>query len=359
MSVGIPLHENSYTTWAARGAYFEQLRSKVAETPGVTMTAISSNATPAPHNGWNSRFGILGRPATEQQTGSVNTVSPGYFAILRIPLLQGRVWSEAENRTGAHVAVVNETLARRYFPNGSAIGHSIRVPAIENPPPTILTPPDIASSWWQIVGIARDARNDGLNNPIIPAVYIPYTLYMLEGTQILVRSDVSPLTLLHTVERQLSLVDQDQQTYSENEDLETWLADEPVWQQGHLVSWLFGIFAVLALALAAVGLYSVVSYAVAQRTNEFGIRKALGAQRSHVFGIVYKSVAVSLGCGIGAGIILALALSKVLANWVQGSSRDPLIILVVTVLFGVVAIIACTIPARRAAFIDPAVALRD
>ena len=115
MSVGIPLRENAYTTWAARGAYFEQLRAKVAETPGVTMAAISSNATP-PRNGWNSRFEILGQPAAEQQKASINLIGPGYFAVLRIPLLEGRIWDEAENRNGAQVAVINRTLATALFP---------------------------------------------------------------------------------------------------------------------------------------------------------------------------------------------------------------------------------------------------
>ena len=111
--------------------------------------------------------------------------------------------------------------------------------------------------------------------------------------------------------------------------------------------------------MAAVGLYSVVSYTVAQRTGEFGIRMALGAQRSHVLGIVYRSAAMSLGCGISAGLILALLLNKVFAHGEVGSSRDPFTLALVTLLLGMVAIIASAIPARRAACIDPVVALRD
>jgi predicted permease len=357
MSVGIPLHDNSYTTWAARAAYFEQLRAKVAEAHGVTMAAISSNATP-PRNGWKTRFEILGKSATEQQMGSINTVSPGYFATLRIPLLQGRVWSETENRNGAHVAVINETLARLYFPNGDAIGHSIKVPGVEDRPPIMVAAPDIANSWLEIVGIAGDARNDGLKKPVVAAVYVPYTLTMFPGTQILVRSDVSPLTLLHAVETQLSQVDQDQQTYSDNEDLENWIADQSEWQQDHLVSWLFGIFALLALALAAVGLYSVVSYTVAQRTNEFGIRMALGAQRGHVLRIVIASMLTSVGGGILSGLALTFALNKIVAQWTDGSAHAPVNLLAGTLLLGLVAGIACAIPAWRASQVDPMAALR-
>ena len=357
MAVGIPLHENSYTTWAARAAYFEQLRAKVAEARGVTMAAISSNATP-PSNGWKTRFEILGKPATEEQMGSINTVSPGYFPTLRIPLLQGRVWSETENRSGAHVAVINETMARLYFPNGDAIGHSIKVPGIEDRPPTVVSAPDIANSWLQIVGITGDVRDDGLKKPVVAAVYVPYTLNMSQGTQILVRSEVSPLTLLHAIRTQLSSVNPDQQTYGQNEDLENWIADEPEWQQDHLVSWLFGIFAVLALALAAVGLYSVVSYTVAQRTNEFGIRMALGAQRGHVLRIVLASMVVSVGGGVLSGLALTFALNKIVAQWTDGSAHAPVNLLAGTMVLGLVAGIACAIPARRASRVDPMAALR-
>jgi predicted permease len=358
MSVGVPLHENSYTTWAERAAYFDQLQKKVAETPGVKMTAISSNATP-PRSGWNSQFEILGKPALEQQIGSINLVNPAYFAVLRIPLLQGRMWNETENRNGAHVAVVNQAMARLYFPDGNTIGHSINVPGMEDRPPIVLSAPDVADSWLQIVGIVADSRNDGLKNPIKPGVFIPYTLSMSQGTQILVRSEVPPLTLLHDVRAQLSSIDPEQQVDSNVDDLDSWISEEPEWQQEHLVSWIFSIFAGLALALAAVGLYSVVSYTVAQRTNEFGIRMALGAQRGHVLRIVFKSILVSVGSGILAGLVLTLVLNKILEKWVDGSSHNPAILLTGTVLLAIVSGIASAIPARKASHIDPMTALHS
>ncbi|MGA7343183.1 MAG: ABC transporter permease [Terracidiphilus sp.] len=357
MSVGIPIQENSFTTWAARASYFEQLRLSVAQTPGVTLAAISSNATP-PQNGWQMNFDILGKAAQEQQTASVNMVSPGFFATLRIPLLQGRAWDETENRSGALVAVVNRTMAQRYFPAGDAIGHSIKLPGFEDRAPAELSVPGLSESWVLIVGIVGDARNDGLRNPVKPAIYIPYTLHMSEGTQILVRSQVPPLTLLHSVRAQMSAVNPEQQTYSLVDDLETWISDEPEWQQEHLASWIFGAFAVLALALASVGLSSVVSYTVAQRTNEFGIRMALGAQRGHVLGLVISSTLMSVGGGILAGLALALALNKVVAQWAEGNVHDPFILLAGTLILVSVAGIACAIPALRASHVDPMTALR-
>jgi len=358
MPLFIPLHTNSYATWAARSAYFEQLRARIAETPGVTAAAISANATP-PRNGWNTRFEILGRPALEQQTALINYVSPNYFPTLRIPLLQGRLWSETENRNGAHVAVINQTLARLYFPNGDAIGHSLKVPGIENRPPIVLSSSGIEDSWLQIVGIATDNRDAGLREPVKPAAFLPWTLSMREYTQILVRTERPPLALLHTVRAQLASVNADQQTGREVEDLEQWLQDEPEWQQGNLISWIFGAFSVLALVLASIGLYSVVSYAVTQRTQEFGIRMALGAQRGHVLRIVFVSILASVAGGVLAGLGLTLALSRVLASWAQGSSRDPLVLLSATLLLLLVAVIACVVPARRAAQVEPMTALRS
>ena len=358
MSVGIPVHEGTYKTWAERSAYFELLKSKAASVNGVDMTAISTNATP-PSNGSTNKVEILGQGARDDQQVRVNFVSPGYFPLLRIALLQGKIWDETENHNAAHVVVINETMARRYFPNESPLGHSLKIPELTDAAPFRLTGPD-ANGWLQIVGVIADKRDDGLRKPVLPEAFVPYTLSMRMGTQILVRSKpgIAPLSLLHSIAAQVNSVDPDQQVNSGVEDLEHWISDQQEWQQEHLVAWLFGGFAVLALALAAVGLYSVVSYSVAQRTNEFGIRMALGAQRAHVLWVVFTSTVVSVGGGIAAGLILSVALNRLLGRWAEGSSRDPHILLGVTFLLGLVAALACAIPARRASVVDPMTALR-
>ena len=203
------------------------------------------------------------------------------------------------------------------------------------------------------MGIVGDARDAGLRDPIKPAAFLPSTLLMWEYTGFLVRLNGSPLPLLHSIQAQLASLNPDQQTANEADDLEQWIRDEPEWQQGNLVTWIFGAFSLLALALATVGLYSVVSYAVTQRTNEFGIRMALGAQREHVMRIVFSSMLVSVGSGIVAGLGLSLALNKVLATWAVGSSRYPGILLAATLLLVLVAAIACALPARRASKSSP------
>ena len=356
MSVGIPVHDGAYPTWPARQSYFEALLNKASTVPGVKMAAISSNATP-PSNGWQTHVDILGQPPRDDQRVHVNFVSPNYFPLLRIPVAQGEIWDEAQNHNAAHVAVINQTMARLYFPNGDALGHSLKVPEMVDEPPYTTTAQG-SNDWLRIVGVITDKRDDGLRNPIVPEIFVPYTLSMRVWTQILVRSDVPPLTLLHAIGTQVNSVDPDQQVNGNVQDLEHWITGQQEFEQEKLVAWLFGSFAILALSLAAVGLYSVVSYSVVQRTNEFGIRIALGAPRTHVLQIVFSSTGLSVGSGILAGAVLTFALNKVLARWAVGSSGDPFILLAVTLLLGLVATLACSAPARRAVNVDPMTALR-
>jgi putative ABC transport system permease protein len=356
MSVGIPVHDNTYTTWEARGTYFKQLLRQVTDIPEVVSAGLSTNATP-PNNGWEQRFEISGKPAAEEQRARINLISAGYFTALRISLLQGRIWYESEAMRGAKLALINQTLARQYFPNGDAVGSEIRMPELKGEPPLELAAAG-SDSWFQVVGIVSDARNDGLRNPIMPSVFVPYTIMMPVFTQILVRTTVPPLTVLHAVREQIHTVDPDQQSDRDSRDLDGWIKHEPEWEQGRLVATLFAAFAILALALAATGLYSVISFAVSRRTSEFGIRMALGASPKDVLLIVFRSAAMSVIGGVLTGVLLTIMLNRVLARWIQGSSLDALILAGVILLLVATAGLSCFIPARRASSVDPTVALR-
>jgi hypothetical protein len=286
----------------------------------------------------------------------VNFVSPEYFPLLHIPLAQGRLWDHAETMRGATLAVINETMARQFWPNGDAIGHQIKIPVLKDEPPYQRVAAG-STGWFQIIGVVADVRDDGLRNPIKPGIYLPFTTNMWMFTQILVRTRIAPLSLLHDIRAQIVQIDPEQQTMHVR-DLDAWITGQQEYAQQRFVATLFGIFSILALALAAVGLFSVVSYGVATRTNEFGIRMALGAKASDVFRIVLTSTAVNVGGGLAAGILLSIAFDKVATKWVTESSRDPLILAGVTVLLIVAAALACMIPARRAAATDPMQALR-
>jgi predicted permease len=356
MSVGIPVHDNTYPTWEKRSAYFDQLLQKVNTMPEVVSAGLSTNATP-PHNGFDNRFEIMGKPVLAEQRLRINLVSPEYFPVLQIPLVAGRIWDQSETRRGARLAVVNESLAKQYFPGGDAVGQQIRMPDLKGEPPLMLAVPG-SDGWIQIVGIVGDAFDDGLGKPIKPAIYVPYTVAMPMWTQILVRTQVPPLSILHGVREQIHSVDADQQAEGHVRSLEGWITTQPEWARQHLIALLFGAFAALALVLAAIGLYSVVSYSVAQRTNEFGIRMALGAQRGDVLQMVLLSTTFSVGSGILAGLVFSLALNRAIEHWAQGNSIGLTVLLEVTVLLACVAGMACLLPAHRASAVDPMKALR-
>jgi predicted permease len=355
MSLPIPVHDGTYKTWKERSEYFERLRSAVAAMPQVVSAGISTNATP-PANGGDSPIEILGNTAPEKPVARLNFVSSEYFPLLRIPVAQGRVWNGDEIARGASLAVINQTMARQYWPNGDAIGRQLRIANLKDEPPYSPAAAG-ADGWLQIIGVVADARNDGLRNPIKPAFYVPYTLKMRMFMQILVRTRVPPLSMLRDVRAELVRVDREQQVMRVR-DLQGWITNLPEYAQQRLVARLFAIFSVLALALSAVGLYSVVSYGVATRTNEFGIRMALGARARDVVAIVLRGTSWNVGAGLLAGVLLCLVFDKVASQWVTESSRDPLILGGVSALLLTVAVMACLAPARRAASIDPMDAVR-
>src|SRR6202049_1235386 len=257
MSVPIPVHENTHVTWNDRSEYFEQIRARIAAMPQVVEAGISTNATP-PSNGWPQPVEIMGSTASEKPEVRVNFVSPEYFPLLHIPLAQGRLWDHAETMRGGALAVINQTMARQIWPNGDAIGHQIRIPSLKDQPPyqRAVTGSD---SWLQIIGIVAVSRDDGLRKPTKPAAYVPFTTQMWMFTQILVRTRVPPLSLLHDIRAQIVQIDPEQQTMRVR-DLDQWITGEQEYAQQRLVATLFGIFSILALALAAVGFYSVVSF---------------------------------------------------------------------------------------------------
>ena len=359
ISVPIPLHRNAFLTRESRAAYFDALRQKIAIVPGVTQVSVAGDARP-PNSGLDETFEIMGMASAQQQHLRGYFIDSAYFSVLHIPLLQGRLWDEAENNRGAAVAVINQALASQYFPKGNGIGKQIRMPNLKIAPADagyIVGVPD-TDGWLQVIGIMADSLDDGLDKPVQPALYMPYTRFMWLGTQFLVRTQGPPLAAMRTVRVAIQSVNPDQQAARNVWDLEGWVEHEPEWQQHRMFSILFGIFSSLALALALIGLYSVISYSVAQRTNEFGIRMALGAQKGHVLRIVFASAGISVGLGILTGLGLSFALNRLIAQWVENGSASPLILLAASVLLLAVTAVACLLPARRASAVNPMTALR-
>jgi putative ABC transport system permease protein len=357
LAVGIPLRDNTDMTWEQRAAYFDQLRQRVAAIPGVLSAAISTRATP-PASGLETRISISSGFVADEQLSRLGMVSLEYFSLLRIPVLSGRIWDQAETMRSAPLAVINETMARHYWPNGGALGQSLRIPDLKSGPFRIVA--SSVGQSFQIVGVVADARNDGVGRTVKPAIYIPYTLDMEVYTVILIHTNESLATIYRAVREQVRSVDAEQQVEGHGEivSLEAMVTGQKEWQQAQLATILLGACGLLALALASVGLYSVVSYGVAQRTNEFGIRIALGAQRRNVLRLVYTTAAASIGSGVAAGVLLSFYTTKLVAHWTEVSASNPFVLLNATMLLLAAATVACLLAARRATSINPMEALR-
>ena len=366
MKIGIQLHVQEGGQWRGiqsregRTAYIEQIREKIASVPGVATVAACADATP-PYTGAESSFDIDGTRAREQPRARVMLVDQRYFAALRILVLQGRVWNADENTNGDFIAAVNHAFVTRYLSSSSsAVGRQLRIPGL-TPRNRYQVTSAQSTAWRQIVGVVGDARNDGLDRPAVPAIYVPYTAMMLPYVQFLVRTQGEPLTYLHSIRAAIASVASDQQisnsgfngTFTLNEAIER----DAQYSRQRLFSILFGVFSAMALALALAGIFSVVAYTVAQRTTEFGVRLALGASRAHVLWVAARIALVSAAAGIVIGLAFDSFLGAILAHWMQSAFAAGTLF-AAAALLALSAFLACLLPARHAIALPPAEALR-
>jgi predicted permease len=362
MDLGIVMHWNdpkewdSYKSQSGRAAYIEQLREKIASIPGVLSVSVGTFATP-PTSGMEFTFEISGHKSQVEEIARIHRVSPEYFPTLRVPLLEGRLWDKAENMRGDSVAVINETMARQYWPHQNPIGQQVRIPNLANTFPLIATSPD-SGGWRKVIGVVGDVRNSGLSRPTASAIYLPYTTFMEPLADFQVRTHGEPLSLLHSVRFAVQSVSFDQQISNGAASLEHVLELDPDWSRQRLFSVLFGCFSGMALVIALIGLFSVVSYSVSQRTNEFGLRMALGARKFHILWVAMRTAILSVGAGITVGLLMNLLLYKLFSSWTGvGQQASSWELIAVTPLLAVIATVACLLPAGRAASVDPVEAL--
>jgi predicted permease len=362
VAVGIPLKRDTRKNQVERATYIDQLRERVAAIPGVVSAAVTSSGIPPSlpfsEGGMYTPFEILGGQPQQEQQAVFFLVGSEYFATIKIPMLRGRLWNQTENQHGDFVAVINETLAQRDWPRGDAIGHQIRVPSLKEDGAPLSAASPQSGDWRQIIGVVADSKNNGLDQPTAPAIFVPYTTFMWDHTALFIRTANSPLASLKAVRIALHSVDPEQRTETETDDLEERLQHQPVWAQQRLFSILFSFFAFLALALSSVGLASTVTFAIARRTHELGVRMALGAQRSHIVWIVVRATLMTVASGIAVGLLLNLSLVKVFRHWTPGSVSAPWVLVWVTLLLLICATLACLLPAWQASNVDPIKTLR-
>jgi predicted permease len=352
MNVGFPKGANP--TWAGRLNANELVRKTITEVPGVDTASVSNTWFPG-FGGFNAKIELQGKPSLTDAQAVGCLVSAHEFLTLRIPLLAGRLYDDAENLRAAHVAVVNQTFVRQFIVDGNPIGQRVRSPMLKVEQPSLLLA-QAPDDWLEIIGVVGDAKNDGLDHAIKPAVFLPYSFVLPTDESLLVRVTGNPDVILRSIKERLRQLNPEMVVGNTHTVL--WWLETQGWGRERFIATLFSLFAVLALGLAAAGLYSVVSFAVTQRTQEVGIRMALGAPRTSIIRLVLASTGTMLGFGVAIGLGLSVALNGVVASWVKGSPRDPVTLLASAMVLLLVAVGACIVPAWRAATIDPMRALR-
>lgn len=325
---------------------FRPLLEEIRSLPGVRSAAVIS-MLPIQEAWTNASFAVEGRPElplNEQPMAEIRVASPGVFSTLGIPLLRGRDFTERDGEKGPDVVIINATLAHKHFPGEDPIGRRIRY----GPFP------------MTIVGVVGEVRQAGLDEEPLAEIYFPYGLGeavgLLGDAVLVLRTAGPPENLAGPLRGALKKVDPNLPLFdvlTMQEVIDESLAGR------RLNLWLLGFFAFVALVLAATGLYGVISYLVAQRTREIGVRIALGAQKRDVMGLVLRQAAALAGIGIFLGLAGALVFTRVLDSLLYGiSSRDPLTYATLAALLATVALVASWLPARRASRVNPMVAIR-
>ena len=352
MNVALP--KGATTTWQERINENEMIRLVVAQTPGVAEAGVSTTWFPG-FGGFNAKIEVQSKPTLTDAQAVLTLISPQLLSTLRIPLLRGRIFDDAESKRAAHLAMVNQAFVKQYLGDLDPIGQSVRSPQLKIDQPNLLSAqsPD---DWLEVVGVVGDAKNDSLDHPVKPAIFLPYSFILPTDEAFIVRASGDPDTAIRSVKERLREVNSEL-VVGRDHTLGWWL-DTDGWGRERFIATLFGIFAVLALVLAATGLYSVVSFGVTQRTQELGIRMALGARPVSVVKLVLGSTAAMLSVGVAVGLTLSVILNRVVTSWAGGSSRDPLTLILAASILFLVAGVACVLPAWRAASIDPMRALR-
>jgi len=328
-----------------RRQFCQRLRDRLATLPGIASVSFGTNVPLEIGSGQRSDIQVEGYAPgpNEQMSVSSATIAPGFFETLRIPVLEGRDFTERDDRTSAPVVMVNQTFADRYFGYGSAVGRRVRVDG----------------AWSTVTGLAKDSKYHTLTEPSTPYLYLPYR--QRSGGEFwvafFIRTVGPSRGSIAAVRKEAATVNADA-SIAEIVEFAGIIAGSLYAQ--HVAAALLGVLGAISLLLAAIGLYSVLAYAVTQREHEFGIRLALGAERADIVKLVLRLGMSLTAMGIVAGALLSVAVMKMAAGLLVGvSPGDPLAISAAAVFLAAIALLASYLPARRATNVDPMVTLRE
>jgi putative ABC transport system permease protein len=347
LTASISLPGVRYNSGAKVSNFMSALRDRLAATPGIVAAGIAS-ASPLGGGGF-----YLGRMMIEEGKGAGpdgevqvnwNVATPGYFAALNVPLLRGRDFTAQDDTAAPPVMIVNAAFAKAMFPGENPIGKRAMSSRDEK-------------VYREIVGVVRDMKYYGASDSTRALVWVPYAQKNAWSLGVItVRTRDNPLGALPAIKRELGALD-GAIALASVATMDQTMAKSIAGDS--LVATLLGAFAALALVLAAIGIFGVLSYLVEQRTHELGIRVALGAQRSDVVGVVMGETIPMVGIGVGAGLIVSFGLARFARSMLyEASGADPATFAGVGVLLMIVALVAAAIPARRASRVDPIIALR-
>jgi putative ABC transport system permease protein len=347
LAMQLSLPDYKYREPQQRDAFYRQLMDGVRALPGVKAAGAIS-VLPMSGQDSSGSFRIEGRDVPQGQTlphGARWAATSDYFMTMSIPLIKGRYFTERDSADGPGVAIIDETMARKYWPDEDPVGRRI---SFEGTPEN--------RRWREIVGVVGHVKHKSLEGESRVQYYIPHPQRPAPNMFLVVQAATEPASLTASVRAAVKTMDKDLPVYKVT-TMERLVTDSMAQRRFAMV--LFGIFAALALVLAAVGLFGVIAYTVTQRTHEIGLRVALGAQPSDVLRLVLGQGMLLALIGVGVGLVAAFALTRLMTSLLYGiSATDPVTFIGIALLLVAVAMLACYVPARKAMRTDPMVALR-
>lgn len=345
----LPLPEDRYKTADQVAGFFRPLLLRLKSLPGVVEATETS--TLPPYGGIPSDIDIPGKTHAEKWEALYQLCSEGYFPVLRIKLVEGRIFTEGEVSGARKLAVINETLRKKYFGGDNPIGQTIVIHGLTEFPDPVKEPN------FEITGVVADVKNQGLQEPIRPEIWVPYTVTGSAARGILVRTAKEPMSMLNAVRHEIWATDSNV-ALTLTGTLDGYISQFS-YAGPRFSLFLMGIFGSIGLVLVTIGVYSVLAYTTERRTHEIGIRMALGAEKAHVLRLIIRAGLGLVGVGALIGLIVSLSLARVIKTLLWGvSAYDPITLVGVVLLLLTTGAVACWIPARRAAKVDPLVALR-